>query len=96
MKNFKDFNINVKTNTFSGPKIKISRVLNRPITVHDFKIEESNFAGKRVDMQIEMGGTKHVLFTGSKVLMDMIQRIPKEGFPFETTIVEENQMFMFT
>lgn len=95
MKKFSEFGIKPDHKGFIGDKIKISKVLNREIIVHAFKIEDSKFDGKRLDMQIQIGGTMHVLWTGSIVLMSMIQRIPKEDFPFLTTIVRENECYEF-
>jgi hypothetical protein len=46
--------------------------------------------------QIESDGSKRVLFSGSSYLMDMIQKVPKEGFPFTTTIVKNNEHLEFT
>lgn len=96
MKKFKDFGIvPVATNPLIGQKIKMSKVLNRLIIVHDFRIRDSQYTGKRVDIQIELAGVMHVIFSGSKVLRDTLEKIPKSDFPFETTIEEENQMFVF-
>lgn len=97
MKKFKDFNIEVEVKAFVGDKIKISKVLNRPIVVFGFKVENSKYnTGKCLCMQIELNGTKHIIFTGSTILLDSIQKVPTEGFPFETTVVEENEMYQFT
>jgi hypothetical protein len=95
MKKFSEFGIKPDHKGFIGDKIKISKVLNREIIVHAFKIEDSKFDGKRLDMQIQIGETMHMLWTGSIVLMSMIQRIPKEDFPFLTTIVRENECYEF-
>lgn len=44
MKNFKDLNIQPSaTQSFTGDKVKMHKVLNREIVVHDFKIEPSKF-----------------------------------------------------
>jgi hypothetical protein len=67
--------------------------------VSDFKIEKSRFEkgnGKCLYLQIEIGQAKHVLFTGSAGLMDQIEKVPRDKFPFKTTIVRENEMFQFT
>lgn len=95
MKKFSDFNIKPDYKGFVGDKIKISKVLNREIIIHDFKIEDSKFDGKRLDLQIQIGETMHVLWTGSIVLMSMIQKIPKTDFPFIATIVRENECYEF-
>lgn len=83
-----------------GDKIKIAKVLNREITVHDFRLEDSKFdknkSGKCLHLQISITGEKHVVFTGSDVLIDLIQQVPKSEFPFTTIIVKEGEHFEFT
>jgi len=98
MKTFQQFGIKATIKAFTGDKIKINKIINREITVHDYKIEDSKFEGKgkRLDLQIELNQTKHLVFTSSVGLMEVIQQIPKDGFPFRTTIVEENERFEFT
>lgn len=99
MNQFKDFGIKPQSKSFEGDKIKIDRILNKKISVHDFKIEQSKYekgTGKCLYMQIEVDGQKRVLFTGSASLMDMIQQVDKTNFPFETTIIKENERFQFT
>lgn len=83
---------------FIGDKIKIAKILNREIVVKDFKIEQSKFEGKGscLKMQFELDGEVHILFTGSKMLMDTIIMVPEESFPFKTTIVKEGEYFVFT
>lgn len=100
MKNFNEFGIKLNTKVFTGDKIKIGRVLNREIIVHDYKIEDSKYNdtgnGKCLHLQITKDGAKHVVFTGSLYLMDQIVLVPAEGFPFTTTIVEDNERFQFS
>lgn len=95
---FKDFGIIANTSAFTGPKIKMSKILNKQITVEAFKIEPSKFEGKgnRLCLQILVDGIQHIVFTGSTILMDMIQQVPKASFPFNTAIVEDNDRFLFT
>lgn len=99
-KNFRDLGIKTEVNSLSGDKIKIERVLNTPVTVKRYKIEPSKFQekgnGKRLVLQIEYNKEVRVIFTGSVVLMDTIQKIPKEDFPFETTIKRTGEYFEFT
>lgn len=99
MKRFKDFGIKPSEQGFSGDKIKIIRILNREIIIHKYCIKDSNFEkgnGKCLYIQIEIGEIKHVVFTGSKILMDMIQKVPHSDFPFLTTIIKENERYEFT
>lgn len=38
MKNFSDLGINVEPQGFTGPKIKIGKILNKQIAVEDYRI----------------------------------------------------------
>src|SRR5690606_24280650 len=87
---FKDLGIITENKPFTGDKIKIIKILNREITVHDYKIQDSKFEGKRLDLSIELNGIKHVTWTCSKIMMNTIQQVPKDKFPFITTIIEDN------
>lgn len=98
MNNFKDFKIKPKLSNFTGDKIKMDRILNTKIIVLNYKIEDSKIkAGtKLMTLQIEKAGTRHIVFTGSKVLMEMIKEVPESGFPFQTTIIKESEYLEFT
>lgn len=101
MKSFSQFNISAPTKGFEGDKIKMHRVLNREIVVHDFKIAESKVfkekgSGKCLQLQISFNNEKHIIFTGATGLVEIIQQIPANGFPFTTTIIKENERFIFT
>jgi hypothetical protein len=98
MNNFKELGIIAKPNSFVGDKLKIDKVLNQEIKVHAFKIglsvkkENTDY----LTMQIEKNDTKYVIFTGSKILMQMIKEVPEDKFPFITTIVKNNDYPEFT
>lgn len=98
MNNFSDFNINV-SKRFIGDKIKISRVLNIPIIVKDYKIEDSKYQSTKTNqcltLQIEFEGKSRVLFTGSSVLMEQIKHIQPDQLPFKTTIMKSGESFEF-
>jgi hypothetical protein len=100
MNAFKDFQITSSQKAFTGDKIKIDRILNREIVVHDYKVETSRYTdkgnGKCLFLQIELNLTKHVVFTGSSGLMSQIEKVSRDKLPFKTTIVRENEMFQFT
>ena len=98
MNEFKDFQITTSRVAFIGDKIKIDRVINREIIVADFKIEQSKYEGKGkcLHLQIVLNQTKHVVFTGSQGLIEQIEKVPKDKFPFKTTIIKENERFEFT
>ena len=99
MKKFSDFNLKPTIQGFTGEKIKVDRILNAEITVLDHKVEPSKIDkayDKCLHLQIEFGGEKRVVFIGSKVLIDIIEQIPKSEFPFTTKIIRENGRYEFT
>lgn len=99
MKRFSDFGIK-SGDAFTGDKIKIDKILNREITVVKYKLEESKFpknkSGKCLHMQIELSGTKLVVFSGSDFLMNQLKQIEENDFPFIATIIKSNDHFEFT
>lgn len=99
MKSFSDLNIPAPVGSFVGDKVKIAKIMNREIIIHDSRLEESKYpknkSGKVLILQLEVDGTKHVLFTGSDVLISQIQHVQKEDYPFSATIVKEGEHFQF-
>ena len=101
MNRFSQFNIETSGKGFEGDKIKMSKILNREIVVHDFKIEDSKVfrdkgSGKCLHLQISVNNQKHIVFTSSSGLIEAITQVPPTGFPFSTIIVEENDRYLFT
>ena len=103
MNRFSQFDIKAPVKGFEGSKIKISKILNREIAVHDFKLEESKVpafrdkgSGKCLHLQISFDNEMHVVFTSGTGLIETIQQVPKTQFPFTTIIVEENDRYKFT
>ncbi len=100
MRKFNEFKITSESKSFTGDKIKISKILNKEIIVYDFKIVTSKYLdkgnGKCMYLQIEMNGVKHVVFTGSVSLADAITQVPEGGLPFSTIIIEDNDRYLFT
>jgi hypothetical protein len=101
MKKFSDFNIEPPSGAFEGKKISMEELFNVPIIVNAFKIEESKFPGKnrsnnRLQLSITIEGKNFITFSGSDTLMDMIRRIPADGFPFETIIKKRDKRFELT
>jgi hypothetical protein len=76
----------------------MDKVLNREIVVHDFRIENSKVEGcdKCLYLQLELKGSMHIVFTGSKFLMNAVEQMTKEDFPFKTVIEKNNERFEFT
>ena len=100
MISFKELGIKPKVQAFEGDKIKIERILNKQIIVEDYKIGESNFkdkgSGKLLTVQIIVDNNKRVLFTGSVNLMEMIEQVPENKFPFQTIIIKDNDRYEFS
>lgn len=100
MNSFADLNITPQYNNFQGNKIDIDDLLNREIIVHDFKIGPSKFKDRGdkecLTLQITVNNEMRVVFCGSTYLMQTIKLIPKNKFPFTTTIVKKNKCHQFT
>ena len=100
MHHFKDFGITPQSKGFEGDKIKIEKLLNKEIIVEAYKVEESKFkdrgSGKRLTVQIIVEKEKRIFFSGSINLIQMLESVPKDKFPFITTIVKEIDRLQFT
>ena len=101
MNRFSQFNIKTSSKGFEGDKIKISKILNKEIIVHEFKIEDSKIFKERgtckcLHLQISINNEKHVVFTSSSGLIEAIMQVPEGEFPFSSIIIEENDRFKFT
>ena len=98
MNQFKDLGIQKPPECFTGDKISIDRLFNREINVHDYRITDSKVKEntKYLQLQISIGETMHVVFTGSLMLMDIIKKVDKSKLPFSTRIVKENRRYDFT
>lgn len=98
MKNFKEMGVKIPSRAFVGDKFKIDRLLNRQITVHHCKIEDSTKkpGTKCLYLQVEVEGKKGVLFTGATALIEAVRQIPEDSFPFTTTIVKDNDRYEFS
>lgn len=100
MKRFSELNITAPEKGFVGTKIKMSKILNKEIKVHAYKVEKSNFPekgdGNRLVLQLEIDNEKRIAFSSSIYLRDMIKSVPQTDFPFITTIKEVNEHHEFT
>lgn len=98
MHQFAAFGIKPESQAFVGDKISIQRIVNVEIIVEAYKVSPSKFEGKvsRLDLQIIYEGKQRVVFVSSNTLISMIERVPKEKFPFKTKIVNENNRLEFS
>ena len=96
-KRFNDFARESKP--LEGSKVKIDDIINREIKVTDYKIRDSKYEKKNCEkcltLQFEIEGIKHVLFTGSNVLIDQIEKYKSE-IPFLTTLKKIDRYYTFT
>ena len=97
-KSFKELGIKITHTNLVGEKIHINRILNLEITVHGYQIENSkHYTGtKCLWMQIEYKDKMAVVFSSSKCLMQALEQIDKNDFPFVTTIVENSKRHEFS
>lgn len=98
MKKFSEFGIKPDISYFDGDKIKIEKILNIPIIVLNYKISDSSKkpGTKLLTLHIRRNGANNVIFCGATILMGMLDKIPKDGFPFETTIIKNGEHYEFT
>lgn len=98
MYDFKSMGITNTQENLVGDKIKAERVLNKEIIVEKYRIEDSkHFTGEKcLHLQVLKGEDRHVIFTSSASLIDMIERVPKDKFPFKTTIIKPDGRYLFS
>jgi hypothetical protein len=96
-KKFSDFAKEEKP--LDGSKLKIDDVINREILVTGFKIKESKYkkdsSSRCLTLQFEMEDTKHIIFTGSNVLIDQIEKYNDE-MPFLATVKRIDRYYTFS
>ncbi len=80
-----------------GDKKFMNDILNREITVTDFRISGSKKRNGTDCLQLQflLGDSIFVVFTGSSVLIDQIQSV-KDNIPFSTTIVKIDKYYSFS
>jgi len=93
MKRFKDFS---KESILDGDKIKIDDIINEEIEIIGHAIKNSKFESEKyLTLQIKRDDKKYVIFTGSEVLIDQIEKY-KDEIPFLATIRKINKYYSFT
>lgn len=79
-----------------GEKIKIENVLNKEILVTGYRVKRSKFdkntSGMVLTLQAEIDGETRVIFTGSDVLIEQLEKYG-EQVPFLTTIKKIDRFF---
>lgn len=84
--------------SFVGTKMLMDDVLNVEIRITRWKIEPSTakIGSLRLCLEFMIGTAKHIVFTGSGILMEDIKKVPENAYPLTTTIKKENKRFVFT
>jgi len=97
VRKFSDFAEEAKP--LDGDKIRIEAVLDREVEIIGHAIRgsryEKNRSGKCLCLQLEMDGRRYVLFTGSDVLIEQMQKYGGQ-IPFVATIKKIDRYFILT
>ena len=96
-KRFSDFA--EESSPLDGDKIRLDDVLNIEVRVIGYNIRrskyEKNRSGKCLLMQIEHDGQHRVIFTGSDVLIEQMEKYGAE-VPFATTIKKIDRYYILS
>lgn len=90
MLNFADF---ADEKPLAGEKLRIKDILGKEIIIKAFRITASKYPNDTGDclmLQYELDGEEHVTFTGSKVLMNQVQKY-QEHIPFKTKLIKPDR-----
>ena len=84
----------------TGDKVALKSLFDKEIIVTAFKIRDSKFKDKyskyvAVQFYEESDTTKRIFFTGSAVIMNLLEKY-KDKLPFMTTIKKINKYYSFT
>lgn len=103
MKQFSEFGIKPTIKKLIGERIDIDKILGHEIIVEDFRLEDSKIqkykaqgSEKCLHLQFEFNGEKRIIFTSGYMLIEAINKIPTDGLPFKTTIIEKMKRYEFT
>jgi hypothetical protein len=96
MKKFGDF---AQEKILDGEKLRIEDVLNEEVEMLNFSVKTSkypkNSSGKYLTLQIRREKRKYVIFTGSDVLIEQLEKYGSE-LPFLATIRKINRYYSLT
>jgi len=100
MRKFSELGISPPDLAFTGEKIKMTKILNKEVILCDYKITDTKYpknkSGKCLHIQIEIENVKFVLFTGSDILITMVQEIKKDDLPLLVTIIQQGECYLFS
>lgn len=80
-----------------GEKMKIANVVDKEIEVISFKVSDSQYKKNErcLTLQFKLCGEKHVIFTGSNVLIEQCEKY-KDEMPFMTVIKQVEKYYTFS
>jgi hypothetical protein len=82
-----------------GTKVKLDDIVNREILVLDYRVKSSHYKKANCEfcltLQFKLDDKTSVMFTGSNVLRDQMERYKIE-MPFITTIKKIDRYYTFT
>ncbi len=88
MKKFSDFAQDI---SLDGEKVSIDSILDKELIILGCRTRNSRFSkcnnGNYIIIQIQINGSKFVVFTASTVLYDQLEKYKNE-IPFSTTIAK--------
>lgn len=86
-KRFSDF-AKTEDGHLDGEKLKLSEILGKEILLKGHTVAKSkHYSGEYATLQFELSGKLHVVFIGSKVIIEQLQKYENE-LPFLTTIIK--------
>lgn len=97
---FSDLGISATSQEMVGDKIRLDKILNKEVIVCAYTITPSKYTekgnGKLLTLQLKVAGEFRVLFTGSKTLQELVEKTPKDKFPFIASIVKDGDRLLFS
>lgn len=99
-KRFSDFADLTERPVLDGDKVSMQSILNKEVKVIGFRVKSTKFSDSKNDQCLTIqfendAGERKVVFTGSAVLIDQIERY-KEHLPFFATVVKTGKFFSFS
>lgn len=85
-----------ESKSFDGDKKRIEDILNQEILIIDFKIKNSKKKQNSLyaTIQFKIDNINHIVFTGSVVLIDQLEKY-KDNLPFYTTTKKIDRYYTF-
>ncbi len=82
-----------------GEKVKLDGILNQEIEIIGCRFGKTrhskNKSGRYLTLQFKLNDRKHIIFTGSDVLIGQVEKYESE-IPFLATIVKINRYYTLT